>query len=407
MKYTRLAASEDSLASGDTGSGISTPSRGSIPNATVDLDDINGCEELSMVLQLQKVDLDVSNTCSENADSVSNESKDCDSKSNDESELKTESDTTILDNDIDSKLSDTECENDDTTEEGDTDAVLESTDKSVTGEYVNEACSLNTSEEDSNDSKDNSETALLDRVQEVIEKLESDKVTKQAKGFKADEIERFKLVVTYVFDFDMDAETVENELYVSDDGIENEDDDEEEDNFICDLEENGLNREASIRNGSKNNLLDSSFESSGSDSMFEDQLDEALESDEMAETCYHTDESEDEVKDDTKDNKDDNESGNVSESENEGDGLEHEASSACLKGKMVADKVVNVSQSSVNKSMRKGYIYYSSEAKLYQGDLYYSHCDLSSKVEMRKGGKYKMVRKLFRRVFPTQKYTLN
>lgn len=236
-----------------------------------------------------------------------------------------------------------------------------------------------------------SEDCLEKQNTEMSEKWCREKMN----GFNTNEIKKYKLVVTYVFHFDTDEDD-KNEAHKENSFLSRVNS-LDSDLDLDSLEDNeGLISQGGAMCGSKNNLLDESMEFSTTEGSFEEELDKALESDELVKVSYLSDD-----EDDSDDGDDDYNNSNNGDDHKQG--LESTVSSVSCDSSDKGDS----SSSSVNANIRKGYTYYSSEANLYTGELYYSHCDLSKRVEARKRGKYKLVRKLFKKVFPSQKYVLN
>lgn len=203
-----------------------------------------------------------------------------------------------------------------------------------------------------------------------------------------------KLVITYYFSFETeetDSEVVDNsesdneisDIFMDKNNVKEESDEKECDNdmddtfdssFCCDNDMDLLEY-SSVKNGSKNNLLDASF---------------GLEVSDGTENMGLVD-------------SDPFDSGNDSDTSTIPARDVHNLLMEDLEISDSSGEDVSESKYCGNPStpsMRKGFIYYSSEVRLYQGELRYEDESCTEK-------KFKLARRLLRKVFPSQKYVVN
>lgn len=368
MKYSKLLGSDHSLDTTSSGTELISLSREVITDVG-----LGTGEELSLALQ----QLDLSDERHEHKDDA-----------NEMIQMKNSDLVEAMCKSSNEKLTNMTKNMDNVQNIGNVDCMTQTGNTSTQPEYVITERDLQCHNQ-SNVSCD-SEDCLEKQNTEMSEKWSTGKMN----GFNKDGIEKYKLVVTYVFHFDTGADDqnqvdAENSFLSRVNSLDSDLD-------LDSLDDNeGLISQGGAMCGSKNNLLDESMDFSTSEGSFEEVLDKALESDELVKISY--------LSDDDDDSDADGEDDNNSSDDDHKQSLESTDSLVSCDSSDKADS----SSSSVNANIRKGYTYYSSEANLYTGELYYSHCDLSKRVEARKRGKYKLVRKLFKKVFPSQKYVLN
>ena len=176
-----------------------------------------------------------------------------------------------------------------------------------------------------------------------------------------------RLVITYHFSFDTDDDDDDND----DKPVSEEEDIFENcsESSFCSENEMDMLEYSSVKNGSKNNLLDCDFEQNlcnGNENVGLVDYESDCESDNSAPAP-----SEESV---------DSEAADLDTSDNE-------------------EKVSSFCGNPSTPSMRHGFIYYSSEIRLYQGELRYDDTYPEKK--------FNLARKIFRKMFPSQKYVVN
>ena len=253
--------------------------------------------------------------------------------------------------------------------------------------------SLNKSEIEICEKDCNSNSNLQGSITEKSDNSDSENIGKEDSETDVEEDVPVKLIVTYHFSFDTDEnEEIENgnnvlkEESVTSTLIEgqieevnetsehdNDDNDEFEDGSFCSEDEQDLLEYSSVKNGSKNNLLDESY---------------------GPELCYS-------VKNVCLVNLNPNQASTDPE-------FNYNSESNSVETDKVNDNIKDMENDCVNQitkcedqtlCMRKNFIYYSSAVKLYFGELRYED-NFPEK-------KFKFARKIFKKVFPSQKYVVN